>query len=194
MSKLIKNNVKNADFIPVDEFLSWEFNKLKDAKNRDVTELINSIKEFGFAIPVFIWQDKDDVYVLDGTGRSMAIKQMIADGYEFESIPFVEIIADTKKKAMELVPSIASSYGEVTRDSMISFSKGLDLKFENIKIEGVSKLVLEDENFNYHNKNKEVVMGGHGRSSGGNNGNVNEDGFKTCPNCGYELSDDEDDE
>jgi len=77
---------------------------------------------------------------------------------------------------------------------MISFSKGLDLKFENIKIEGVSKLVLEDENFNYHNKNKEVVMGGHGRSSGGNNGNVNEDGFKTCPNCGYELSDDEDDE
>ena len=124
----------------------------------------------------------------------MAIKQMIADGYEFESIPFVEIIADTKKKAMELVPSIASSYGEVTRDSMISFSKGLDLKFENIKIEGISKLVLEDENFNYHNKNKEVVMGGHGRSSGGNNGNVNEDGFKTCPNCGYELSDDENDE
>ena len=194
MSKFIKNNVKNADSVSVDEFLSWEFNKLKDAKNRDVTELINSIKEFGFAIPIFIWQDKDDVYVLDGTGRSMAIKQMIADGYEFESIPFVEIIADTKKKAMELVPSIASSYGEVTRDSMISFSKGLDLKFENIKIEGISKLVLEDENFNYHNKNKEVVMGGHGRSSGGNNGNVNEDGFKTCPNCGYELSDDENDE
>jgi len=191
MSKLIKNNVKNADKISVDEFLKWEFNKLKDAKNRDVTELINSIKDFGFAVPVFIWSDKkDDVYVLDGTGRSMAVKQMIADGYEFESIPVVEILAETKKKAMELVPSIASSYGEVTRDSMINFSKGLDLKFENIKIEGMSKLVLEENNTNYHNKDKENSGGGSGRSSGG--GNVNKDGFKTCPNCGYELSDDED--
>ena len=191
MSKIIKNKVKNADKISVKEFLSWEFNNIKESKNRDVSELINSIKEFGFAVPVFIWSGKDEVYVLDGTGRSLAVKQMMADGYEFESIPVVEILAETKKQAMELVPSIASSFGEVTRDSMITFSKGLDLKFENIKIEGISKLVLEDENFNYHNKNKEVVMGGNGRSSGGGRGNVNEDGFKTCPNCGYELSDDE---
>lgn len=191
MSKIIKNKVKNADKISVKEFLSWEFNNIKESKNRDVSELINSIKEFGFAVPVFIWSGKDEVYVLDGTGRSLAVKQMMADGYEFESIPVVEILAETKKKAMELVPSIASSFGEVTRDSMITFSKGLDLKFENIKIEGISKLVLEDENFNYHNKNKEVVMGGNGRSFGGGRGNVNEDGFKTCPNCGYELSDDE---
>ena len=191
MSKIIKNKVKNADKISVKEFLSWEFNNIKESKNRDVSELINSIKEFGFAVPVFIWSGKDEVYVLVGTGRSLAVKQMMADGYEFESIPVVEILAETKKQAMELVPSIASSFGEVTRDSMITFSKGLDLKFENIKIEGISKLVLEDENFNYHNKNKEVVMGGNGRSSGGGRGNVNEDGFKTCPNCGYELSDDE---
>ena len=193
MSKLIKNVVVNADKIPVDEFLSWEFNNLKEAKGRDVTELINSIKDNNFAVPVFVWKDKnDEVYVLDGTGRSLAVKQMMADGYEFESIPAVEILAPTKAKAKALVPSIASSYGEVTRDSMIVFSENVPIKFENIRIEGISKMVLENENFNYHNKNKEVVLG-NGRSGGGN-GNRNEDGFKTCPNCGYELSDDEDDE
>jgi hypothetical protein len=198
MSKLIKNKVKKAEKVSVDEFLSWEFNDLKEAQGRDVTELVNSITRYGFAAPVFIWKnDQDDVYVLDGTGRSLAVTQMIADGFEFQSIPFVEIEAETKEQAMELVPTYASSYGETTRESMIKFSKGLNLQFDSIKIPGISQLVLEGEAFNYKDKNKEIVLdnnsgNGKGRnSSGGGHGGMNEDGFKTCPQCGYELSDDE---
>jgi hypothetical protein len=197
MSKLIKNKVKKAEKVSVDEFLSWEFNDLKEAQGRDVTELVNSITRYGFAAPVFIWKnDQDDVYVLDGTGRSLAVTQMIADGFEFQSIPFVEIEADTKEQAMELVPTYASSYGETTRESIIRFSKGLNLQFDSIKIPGISQLVLEGEAFNYKDKNKEIVLDNNsgsakGRNGGGGHGGMNEDGFKTCPQCGYELSDDE---
>ena len=196
MSKLIKNNVALDNQVSADEFLSWEFNNLKEAQGRDVSELINSIKTYGFAAPVFIWKDKkNDVYVMDGTGRSLAVTQMIADGYEFESIPYVEIQAETKQQAMELVPTYASSYGETTRDSMIKFSKGLNLKFDTIKIPGISQMILEGEEFNYKDKNQEIVLdnqsSGKGRNAGGGNGGMNDDGFKTCPQCGYELSDDE---
>jgi hypothetical protein len=198
MSKIIKNKVKKAEKVSVDEFLSWEFNDLKEAQGRDVTELVNSITRYGFAAPVFIWKnDQDDVYVLDGTGRSLAVKQMIADGFEFQSIPFVEIEADTKEQAMELVPTYASSYGETTRESMIRFSKGLNLQFDSIKIPGISQLILEGETFNYKDKNKEIVMDNNSGSnkssngSGGGHGGMNEDGFKTCPQCGYELSEEE---
>lgn len=194
MSKIIKNNVNVGESVDAETFLSWEFNKLKEENGRDVSGLIESIKDFGFATPVFIWKNKNDVtYVLDGTGRSLAVKQMLADGYEFESIPFVEIIADTKKRAMELVPSINSNFGEVTRDSFIKFSQGLNLNFNKIKIDGISSTILANEEFSYRDKNKEISIGGHGRSSGGGSekggdDDYNEDGFKTCPQCGYELS------
>lgn len=195
MSKIIKNNVNVGENVDAETFLSWEFNKLKEENGRDVSGLIESIKDFGFAAPVFIWKNKNDVtYVLDGTGRSIAVKQMLADGYEFESIPFVEIVADTKKRAMELVPSINSNFGEVTRDSFIKFADGLNLNFNKIKIDGISSTILANEEFSYRNKNKEVSIGGTGRSGGGSSNDeddeesgYNKDGFKTCPNCGYEL-------
>lgn len=190
MSKLIKNNVALKTSVSAHEFLSWEFNNLKEAQGRDVTELINSIKSFGFAAPVFIWKDvdNDDVYVMDGTGRSLAVEQMIADGYEFESIPYVEILANSKEQAMELVPTYASSYGETTRDSMIKFSKGLDLKFDTIKIPGISKLIIENGESKVGESASDDKGGKKGHKS---SGGMNEDGFKTCPQCGYELSDDE---
>lgn len=196
MSKLIKNNVALDNNVSVDEFLSWEFNNLKEAQGRDVTELINSIKEFGFAAPVFIWKDrnKEDVYVMDGTGRSLAVTQMIADGYEFESIPYVEIVAETKEQAKHLVPTYASSYGETTKESAIIFSKGLNLKFDTIKIPGISKMTIEGGDVNV--ENKETVLDDRGgkkgrNTSSGGHGGMNEDGFKTCPQCGYELSDED---
>lgn len=197
MSKIIKNNVDLDNQVSTEEFLSWEFNKLKDDVGRDVSGLIESIKDFGFAVPVFIWEGKNEkTYVLDGTGRSLAVKQLLADGYSFDGIPYVKIEADTKKRAMELVPSIASSFGEVTRDSFIQFADGLNLNFDKIKIEGISSTVLANEPFNYQNKNKEISMGGpsHGKSGNGSGGNYNDDGFKTCPQCGYELSADDDEE
>jgi len=74
MSKIIKNKVKNADKISVKEFLSWEFNNIKESKNRDVSELINSIKEFGFAVPVFIWSGKDEVYVSENLAHKAYVE------------------------------------------------------------------------------------------------------------------------
>ena len=50
---MILNNVKNLKTITVDEFLSLNFNKLKD-ENRNVDKLVNSIKKTGWNFPVFI--------------------------------------------------------------------------------------------------------------------------------------------
>lgn len=40
MSKLIKNNVALDNQVSADEFLSWEFNNLKEAQGRDVSESV----------------------------------------------------------------------------------------------------------------------------------------------------------
>lgn len=176
--KQIKNNVLGVESLGVDRFLESEFNNLKESEGRDVTELKNSILEFGFTIPVFVWFDSNDnIYVLDGTGRKQAVEEMLADGYTFDSIPFVEIKASTKEDAMKIVPVISSSYGETTRDSFIRFAKDLKLNFSTIKIDGISKKILEGDNFNF--KNKEVSF----------TASTEEKQGKHCPNCGHELVD-----
>lgn len=177
--KVINNNVRGVNSIGANIFKDWEFNNLKEEKGRDVTELKNSIIDFGFTIPIFVWIDEDSGshYVLDGAGRKQAVVEMLADGYSFESIPYVEIDAPTKEEAMKLVPVISSSYGEVTRDSFIKFSEGLSLNFSTIKIDGISKKILEGDNFNF--KNKEVSF----------TASTEDKPAKHCPNCGHELVD-----
>jgi ParB-like chromosome segregation protein Spo0J len=79
MKKII-NKVTNCETINWKELKTYEFNTLKDQTERDVTKLKNSIVNNGFTSPFYIWADHN--YVIDGTGRQLALLELEKEGLE----------------------------------------------------------------------------------------------------------------
>jgi 16S rRNA G966 N2-methylase RsmD len=123
--KKIINKIKNTKTIPWSELKTWEFNDLKDG-NRDVKKLKNSIVNDGFIAPIFIWHEHQ--YVIDGTGRNLALTSLEGEGYTIDDLPVVEIEAKTKQEAKAIVLKISSKYGSVTEKSWLDFSVDLDVQ------------------------------------------------------------------
>jgi len=90
--KNIQNRIKNhLPTISWAELKTYQFNNLKESKNRDVSKLKNSIVNEGFCFPVFIWNR----FVLDGTGRFLALKELEEAGYIVPELPIIELVAVT---------------------------------------------------------------------------------------------------
>lgn len=134
-SKVIPNNVKDTKTFTLQEFLALEFNTLKDPKKRNINKLVLSFKKHGFSVPIFLWEK----FVIDGTGRKMAIEKMMTEGYQFQAIPYIEITANTKAEAKQLALSISSSYGKITGDSFLDFTSDFEVDYETVEIAGISK-------------------------------------------------------
>jgi DNA modification methylase len=137
----IKNRVKDLKTCDAETFLSWEFNTLKD-KERDVSKLKKAILKGGFSFPVIVWQK----FVIDGAGRRKAVEQLVSEGHELSEIPYVEIEAKDLDEAKQKALEVSSSYGDITKDSFLEFTKGMDLDFGTFEIDGISEdILLEDD-------------------------------------------------
>ncbi len=176
--KVINNNVKNTKTADYDTFLTWNFNNLKDAK-RDVSNLKNAIKKHGFDFPVFTWTNPENnqVYVIDGAGRKKALEELTFEDYRIQNIPYVEIEAGTIEEAKQKTLNVSSSFGFVTKESLIQFADGMEIDFSTFAIDGINENSLKEDNFNF--KNKEVKF----------TAQDEETHAKKCPNCGYEIQD-----
>ena len=109
----IINKVKNTKTLSWEELKKYEFNTLKESKNRDVSKLKNSIINDGFSFPFYIWEGHR--YVIDGAGRDKALLELEKEGYEIPDLPIVEIEALNKQEAKKKVLLVSSSYGETTQ-------------------------------------------------------------------------------
>lgn len=138
MAKTIINKVKNTPTIGWKEIKDFEFNQLKDNLNRDVSKLKNSIVNNGFSYPFYIWSGHR--FVIDGTGRYLALSQLEKDGYSISELPVVEIEAGTLKEAKRLVLAVSSSYGKISQSSLADFTN------EDFEIEELKGLQLEELN------------------------------------------------
>lgn len=138
----IKNKVKGLKNIPVEEFLSLDFNTLKDSK-RDTKKLENAIIKSGFSFPIIKWNS----FVIDGTGRKQAIKNLTKKGYKIESIPCVEIEAKDLQEAKQKALEVSSQFGNITKESFLDFTQDLDLDFETFEIGNINQdmFLKEDE-------------------------------------------------
>lgn len=131
----IKNKVKELKTVDVDTFLSWEFNTLKDSNKRDTTKLENAIIKSGWSFPVIKWQN----FVIDGTGRRQAVKNILAKGYTIKEIPYVEIEAENLEDAKAKALEVSSQFGEITKESFLEFTKDMELDFDTFEIDGFGK-------------------------------------------------------
>ncbi len=122
---LVLNKTKSCPTIPWNKLKTYEFNALKEAKDRDVTKLKNSIVNDGFRFPMFIWADHK--FVIDGAGRDKALLELEAEGYQIEDVPVVEIEAENKREAKMLALQASSKYGDITEQSYGDFTLDMEL-------------------------------------------------------------------
>ncbi|TXH14443.1 MAG: hypothetical protein E6R03_09275 [Hyphomicrobiaceae bacterium] len=109
--------------LPTELLIPYEFNNVKHPESQ-VNRLANSIKEFGFNVPIVINADN---IVIAGHGRLMAAKKL-----GLEEVPVVrkEDLTPAQEKAYRILDN------KLTRDS--------EWDFENLQLEIE---VLKDANF-----------------------------------------------
>jgi copper chaperone CopZ len=91
--KEIINKVTNCPTISWEIIKTWEFNQLKDNSDRDVKKLVQSIKNNGFIAPFDCWKPKEGKpFVLDGTGRNLALLQLETEGCKIPELPVIFLI------------------------------------------------------------------------------------------------------
>jgi hypothetical protein len=116
--KIIKNRLIDTQTMPWHEIKILKFNDLKSVEGREIGKLKESILRFGFIAPFFLYKD----YVLDGSGRNIALEMLEYEGHAIDDLPVAHIDAKNMVEAKEMVLAISSSYGDVTEESWLAFT------------------------------------------------------------------------
>jgi hypothetical protein len=146
MDKIIKNKVTNCPTISWDIIKTWEFNQLKDNSNRDITKLKNSILNNGFIAPFDCWKNGKKNFIIDGTGRNLALLQLETEGYNIPELPVLFIDAKDLKEAKKFALQRSSTHGEITQSSLADFTS-VDFDIEELKELQLEELNLKEINF-----------------------------------------------
>lgn len=86
--------------------------KLKSLSEESRDKLVTSILEKGFIAPIFIWEDKGETKLLDGTQRTKTLIWLQENGWNIPEIPVAVIEAETEEEAKAVVLAISSQYGD----------------------------------------------------------------------------------
>lgn len=122
---------------------------LKARTDIDYDKIKLSIIKYGFSFPFFVWNDGKKNYILDGHGRFATLCKMQKDGYDIPDLPVVYVACKNKNEAKQKLLRLNSQYGKMTRESVLEFSSGLDLNFE--------ELALPDTTLDFSNVSEEAA-------------------------------------
>ena len=129
-SKIIPIRCKGTATMPLTSLQNFQGN-LKDLREPEYKKLRKSIEKYGFRFPIFVWGN----FILDGHQRIFTIQKMVGEGWSIDSIPVVEIEADSEKEAKALVLLISSRYGHMTDEGLYEFIMTAELNFDELKEE-----------------------------------------------------------
>lgn len=124
---------------------------LKDLTEANYKKLLNSLKKYGFIVPLFIWKHNNETYFIDGHQRNRVLLKENIEPYE---LPYIEIQAATEKEAKEKLLVISSQYGKVTREGFDSFTFDLEMdwvtdtvNFDALNIQEIEQFQGNIDNF-----------------------------------------------
>lgn len=107
---------------------------LKKRTDIDFDKIKLSIIKYGFSFPFFVWNDGKKNYILDGHGRFATLCKMQKDGYDIPDLPVVYVDCKDKNEAKQKLLRLNSQYGHMTKESVLDFTAGLDLNFDEIAL------------------------------------------------------------
>ena len=133
--KTISIKCETKDTMKLEDMTVLQGN-LKARTGDDYAKIKKSILKYGFSFPAFIWVEKKTKtnYLIDGTGRYSALKQMQEEGYIIPEIPIVYIQAKDKAEAKNKLLRLNSQYGKMSKDSVLEFASDIELDFSEIAL------------------------------------------------------------
>lgn len=96
---------------------------LKDLSKGNYARLLNSLTEFGFIVPLFIWKHEGEIFCIDGHQRLRVLKKEEVEPFK---LPFIEIKAETVAEAKKKLLVVSSQYGRITQEGLDQFAFDLD--------------------------------------------------------------------
>jgi hypothetical protein len=137
--QMIRIECTGADSLPLDAIEEFQGN-LKKRSKKDIELIITSIEKYGFSFPFFIWNGTGHNYCLDGHGRIQALSEMRRKGEDLPMFPVVYVEAKDEAEAKNKLLRLNSQYGEMTIESVMEFTDGLDIQFEELKLSDGNEL------------------------------------------------------
>ena len=107
---------------------------LKERTDIDYDKIKLSIIKYGFSFPFYIWKSGKTNYILDGHGRFETLCRMQKDGYIIPPLPVFYIKAKDKAEAKQKLLRLNSTYGKMTKESVLEFAEDIDLNFDEIQL------------------------------------------------------------
>ncbi|WP_428662090.1 ParB N-terminal domain-containing protein [Runella sp.] len=153
--------------------------ELKILSPANYERLKKSILEKGFCYPMFVWPFEGQNFILDGHQRQNVYE---GEGWSEQTVPCVEIHAETLVDAKEKLLVCTSQYGTVTVDGLRSFVDGMDWNWVDdfINFDAIPVLDFTDikDPDNYDLKQPESTKPAR----------TKEANTCKCPNCGHEFT------
>ena len=142
--KTISIKCETTEFLNLADMTEFQ-GGLKTRTDIDYDKIKLSIIKYGFSFPFFVWKSSDKNYLLDGHGRFETLCRMQKDGYLIPDLPVVFVQAKNKKEAKEKLLRLNSTYGKMTKESVLEFAEDIDLNFDEIALPDTTIDFTEEE-------------------------------------------------
>lgn len=169
---MIRIECKGADVLPLDAIEDFQGN-LKKRGNKEIDAIITSIEKYGFSFPFFVWNGDGHNRCLDGHGRLQALAEMRRRGESLPLFPVAYIHAQDEAEAKQKLLRLNSQYGQMTIDSVLEFTEGLEMAWDELALPSGFNLAIVAPDF------QPVSIDEQGR--------LDEKQKHTCPECGCEF-------
>lgn len=150
---ILKNRIVKTDFIEWQKLKWFQPENLKKATGEQLKRLKTSLLKNGFALPFTVWQEKRNLWILDGHFREQAMQSLQAEGVNIPpKLPAVFIKCKDRKEAKKFVLVYNSRYAEIQQDSLTDFITDLNLddllqeiELSDINLNELLNPVIEEE-------------------------------------------------
>jgi len=140
----MKNKILKTKLIDWKKLKPFQPDDFKNMSKEQLDKLKESFKKNGFASPFYVWEDKEDLYCLDGHTRVKVFKLLLGEGVNIpEMLPANFVDCKNKKEAKKAVLIYNSHYANIEKDSLFEFVE--DLNLQELKAE----IDIHDIDFNF---------------------------------------------
>ena len=133
VNNILKISCECADTLHLDELTEFQ-GDLKKRDDDDIDKIIKSLKKYGIAFPLFVWKHENKNLLIDGHGRLEALKKLDEYGFLIPPLPVVFIDCKDEHAAKDLLLRLNSSYGTITKESVLEFIGKLEIDTSNFEL------------------------------------------------------------
>ena len=107
---------------------------LKEHTESDYEKAKKSILQYGWSFVLYYWNDGKKKWIIDGHNRVEVLSRLEAEGYLIPPIPAIEVFCKNRKEAKQKLLRLNSTYGRLSKESVLEFAEDIDLNFDEIAL------------------------------------------------------------